>query len=213
MPEPKLRGDNDGDKISEDVCSNNWIHHNTIHTYGNECVEAKEGSIRNLVEWNDCGNQLDESSGCIGSRGNENTFRWNKIEKCEGSGFRFGGDTADYGLDNNAYGNIIDTVGNGAFKIPVTGDQGDICNNSLSNIKRIDEDSVKTFAVSYCVNELTTSYAWCLPPFLPLCSMCSVCLYGNDISICDHEMFAPNTHAPYVIFSTNYICYVDTHIQ
>ena len=58
-----------------DRCSKNLIRGNTIATHGNECVEVKEGSSRNVIEYNVCSNQLDVNSGCLGSRGDANTFR------------------------------------------------------------------------------------------------------------------------------------------
>lgn len=60
----------------EDRCNGNWVSGNTIATYGNECVEVKEGSSGNIIENNVCSNQLDVESGCFCSRGNANTFRF-----------------------------------------------------------------------------------------------------------------------------------------
>lgn len=42
---------------------------------GNECVDVKEGSTMNVIEYNDCAEQLDAESGCYDSRGNGNVFR------------------------------------------------------------------------------------------------------------------------------------------
>lgn len=58
-----------------DNCDGNWIAGNKIETYGNECVEVKEGSSYNMIELNICSDQLDDKSGCFCSRGDENTFR------------------------------------------------------------------------------------------------------------------------------------------
>ena len=60
----------------EDRCNGNLVSGNTIATYGNECVEMKEGSSGNVVEGNVCSNQRDANSGCLGSRGDSNTFRY-----------------------------------------------------------------------------------------------------------------------------------------
>ena len=49
---------------------------NLIPTYGNECVEMKEGSSGNIIENNVCSHQLDINSGCFGSRGDTNIFRY-----------------------------------------------------------------------------------------------------------------------------------------
>ncbi|CAN0203846.1 unnamed protein product, partial [Hapterophycus canaliculatus] len=89
-PEPKIRSGS-ADNVDADVCQYNWIHHNTFRTYGNECVDVKEGSINNLIEHNVCEQQMDANSGCFGSRGDDNTFRWNEIAECTGAGVRVGG--------------------------------------------------------------------------------------------------------------------------
>ena len=59
----------------EDVCDLNYVTANIFETNGNECVEVKEGSTRNVIERNICSNQLDVDSGCFSSRGDANTFR------------------------------------------------------------------------------------------------------------------------------------------
>ena len=63
----------------EDRCNGNLISGNTIATYGNECVEMKEGSSGNIVENNVCSNQRDVNSGCFCSRGDSNTFRYSLL--------------------------------------------------------------------------------------------------------------------------------------
>ncbi|CAM9713001.1 unnamed protein product, partial [Ectocarpus sp. 8 AP-2014] len=133
-PEPKLRTVS-ADNVDADVTKHNWIHHNTFRTYGNECVDIKEGSTENLVEYNICERQQDVNSACFGSRGSANTFRWNKISHCVGAGFRFGGD-ADYGADNDAYGNEINDAAYGAYKI-MAYPQGQICGNKHSDIDEV----------------------------------------------------------------------------
>ena len=66
------------DDYGADNCNGNWVADNTIATYGNECVEVKEGSSNNIVEYNTCSNQEDDESGCFCSRGDENVFRCEK---------------------------------------------------------------------------------------------------------------------------------------
>ncbi|CAN0020458.1 unnamed protein product, partial [Ectocarpus sp. 8 AP-2014] len=58
-----------------DECNDNTITGNTITPNGNECVDVKEGSTGTIVEGNTCSGQLDEDSGCFGSRGDGNVFR------------------------------------------------------------------------------------------------------------------------------------------
>lgn len=121
--------------MSADVCAYNWIHHNTFRTYGNECVEMKEGSANNLVEHNVCEQQKDKNSGCFGSRGSDNTFRWNEIAECVGAGVRVGGD-GSHGEGNHIYGNSIKNAGNGAFSV-MSPKQGAVCENLISGVDAI----------------------------------------------------------------------------
>ncbi|CAM9999971.1 unnamed protein product, partial [Laminaria digitata] len=132
-PEPKLRSGS-ADNGDVDKCAYNWIHHNTMRSYGNECVDVKEGSSHNLIENNVCEKQMDESSGCFGLRGSDNTIRWNEIADCKGAGIRMGGNLG-YGRDNHIYGNVIKEA-QGAFSV-MSPDQGTVCENKISDVDRI----------------------------------------------------------------------------
>lgn len=110
----------------------NWIHHNHFETYGNECVEMKEGTHDNIVEHNICTRQQDEDSAGIGSRGN-NIIRYNEIYENKGAGIRLGGHKVDgitYGGINHVYGNFIYDNQRGGIKIEVP-QQGILCGNSI----------------------------------------------------------------------------------
>ncbi|CAM9572458.1 unnamed protein product [Ectocarpus fasciculatus] len=133
-PEVKIRTGS-ADNVDADICAYNWIHHNTFRTYGNECVDVKEGSTFNLVEHNVCEQQQDANSGCIGFRGSENTARFNEIAECTGAGVRVGGDNG-YGEGNNMYGNSIQNCGNGAFSV-MSPNQGTVCENEISGVDAI----------------------------------------------------------------------------
>ena len=119
--------------IEPDVTADNWVHHNFMDTQGNECVEAKEGSERNIIEYNICTGQKDPNSGGIVSRGKANIIRYNEIYANIGAGVRLGGHLVDgiqYGVDNQVYGNIIYGNDGGGVKI-VVGGQGRVCGNRL----------------------------------------------------------------------------------
>lgn len=58
-----------------DLTTNNVVSGNTMTPNGNECVDIKEGAYGNIVENNECREQLDEKSGCYSSRGDDNIFR------------------------------------------------------------------------------------------------------------------------------------------
>ena len=116
---------------SLDRSDRNWIHHNRIHTQGNECVDIKEGARFNLIEHNDCSGQLDEKAAGISTRGNDNVIRHNLIHGNRGAGIRFGGDTPQDGIDNHAYGNTLRDNAYAAFKV-MAAPQGRVCGNHVA---------------------------------------------------------------------------------
>lgn len=133
-PEPKIRSGS-ADNVDADVCQRNHIHHNTFRTYGNECVDVKEGSTNNLIEHNVCEQQKDPNSGGFGFRGSENTARFNDIAECTGAGIRVGGDKG-YGKGNHMYANTIKNADYGAFNV-MADDQGTICGNLISDVDAV----------------------------------------------------------------------------
>lgn len=64
----------DDDDEGDDT-SGNLIKRNTITTNAAECVDIKEGSTDNVVEYNTCRNQLDSNAACYSVRGSGNTLR------------------------------------------------------------------------------------------------------------------------------------------
>jgi hypothetical protein len=126
---PEQRDDGRNPTTEPDESTHNWIHHNTIETNGNECVDIKEGSTENVVEYNLCSKQLDPESAGLDSRGNNNTFRYNTVRDTIGAGVRLGGDdeTLD-GIENEVYGNKLINNRGGALKI-MREPQGKICEN------------------------------------------------------------------------------------
>ena len=119
--------------IEPDLTARNWVHHNFMDTQGNECVEAKEGTEYNIIEYNICTGQKDPNSGGIVSRGKGNIIRYNEIYDNVGAGVRLGGHLVDgvqYGVENEVYGNLIHGNEAGGVKILVAG-QGLICGNGL----------------------------------------------------------------------------------
>ncbi len=115
-----------------DQTAYNWIHHNHFETHGNECVEMKEGTHDNIVEYNICTQQKDNDSSGIGSRGS-NIIRYNEIYENTGAGIRLGGHEVDgitYGVINYVYGNFIYDNQQGGIKIEAE-QQGIICGNSI----------------------------------------------------------------------------------
>lgn len=136
----------DEEIIKKDISSNNWIHHNDINTDANECVDIKEGSSFNIIEYNDCTGQKDKESGGMDSRGNNNIFRYNKIYGNEGTGVRLGGDERKDGIENDVYGNGITANRSGGIKIQRI-PQGDVCGNSMEGNKK--GDAVGTYGEEF----------------------------------------------------------------
>jgi hypothetical protein len=131
---PEQQKDGTNPTKDKDVSKNNWVHHNTFDTQGNECVDIKEGSTQNIVEHNTCTGQRDKDSGGMGSRGNENVFRFNEIFGNRGAGIRLGGDKKDSGINNFIHDNTIRDNGEGGIKI-MRKPQAKICGNTFSSNK------------------------------------------------------------------------------
>jgi hypothetical protein len=102
---PEQRGNGENPTNAPDQSSANWIHHNHFNTQGNECVDIKESSSANLVEYNSCTGQRDAKSGGFDARGSGNIFRHNESFGNVGAGIRLGGDGAADGIDNQVYNN------------------------------------------------------------------------------------------------------------
>ncbi|MET8327783.1 right-handed parallel beta-helix repeat-containing protein [Streptomyces sp. NPDC005181] len=128
---PEQQGANGAPDAAPDISKNNRIHHNTIATQGNECVDVKENSTNNYVEYNDCSGQKDAGSRGLDARGSGNIFRYNTIHDNVGAGIRLGGDTATDGIGTSIYGNTITDNAGGGIKFMRT-PQGPVCTNTMS---------------------------------------------------------------------------------
>lgn len=129
---PEQRSDKKNPDTQVDQSNNNHIHHNTIDTQGNECVDIKEGSSFNVVEYNTCTGQKDPESGGLDSRGNNNVFRFNTIQFSKGAGIRLGGDDDSDGINNDVYQNTIINNALGGIKFQRT-PQGRVCGNEMKD--------------------------------------------------------------------------------
>jgi len=129
---PEQLADGKNPTADPDQSNNNWVHHNTFNTQGNECVDIKEASSGNVIEYNKCTGQKDLDSGGISCRGNGNIIRYNKIYSNKGAGIRLGGDTSADGINNDVYDNNIYNNQSGGIKfqrIP----QRKVCGNTMTN--------------------------------------------------------------------------------
>jgi Protein of unknown function (DUF1565) len=125
-------GDGKNPTAEPDQSNNNWIHHNTIDTQGSECVDIKEGSYSNIVEYNICtGSKAPDSAG-INCRGNGNILRNNEVYGNLGAGVRLGGHQLTEGINNDVYSNNIHDNQAGGIKF-MSEPQGRICGNEMTN--------------------------------------------------------------------------------
>ncbi|MFF2729492.1 DUF1565 domain-containing protein [Streptomyces sp. NPDC058008] len=143
---PEQQGANGAPDAAPDVSRNNRIHHNTIVTRGNECVDVKENSTVNYVEYNDCSGQKDPGSGGLDARGSGNIFRYNTVHDNVGAGVRLGGDSATDGTGTSVYGNTITGNAGGGIKFMRT-PQGPVCTNTMSG--NTGGDAVGTYGAGY----------------------------------------------------------------
>jgi hypothetical protein len=114
---PEQWGQHGAPSADPDHSNNNWIHHNTFNTQGNECVDIEEGSSGNIVEHNVCTGQRDPKSAGLDARGNGNVFRYNHVFGNIGAGVRLGGNGPMDGADNHVYGNRIVDNRAGGIKV------------------------------------------------------------------------------------------------
>jgi hypothetical protein len=140
------RGDGKNPTTDPDVSKNNWVHHNTFNTQGNECVDIKEAATANIVEFNTCTGQKDTESAGFDSRGSGNIFRNNESFGNLGAVIRFGGDTAADGVNNDAYFNNIHDNQRGGIKF-MASPQGRVCGNTMTN--NTGGNAVGNFASSF----------------------------------------------------------------
>jgi hypothetical protein len=144
---PEQIAQNANPSYDPDASNHNWIHHNTMNTRGNECVDIKEAAAFNIIEHNDCTGQKDPNSGGMDSRGDSNIFRNNKIYDNAGAGVRLGGDAYTDGVDNQIYDNELIDNRYSAIKLEAW-PQTKICGNSISGSVLVRGDAA---------NELSTS--------------------------------------------------------
>jgi hypothetical protein len=133
----KQWGDGKNPTDDPDETKNNIIHHNYIDTQGNECVDIKEGSTENIIEYNTCRGQKDSDSGGFDSRGDNNIFRYNDVRESLGAGIRLGGwkvEGVQYGKNNDVYENTIIDNKNGGVKFQIS-PQGKVCGNTTEGNK------------------------------------------------------------------------------
>eukprot|EP00752_Nemacystus_decipiens_P012584 g11144.t1 len=130
-----------------DVCMNNIVRNNEIHTRGNEGIDVKEGSTGTIVENNGVHLQRDPDSGGIGSRGDYSVIRFNNITNADGAGVRLGGHLVNgvqYGVHNTVIGNHMFNCFAYGVKTMVS-PQGEMCGNDIQIPEDVDNVSLGEF--------------------------------------------------------------------
>ncbi len=118
-----------------DRSTNISIHHNSIITYGSECVDVKEGSTNIYIYSNLCSKNKLKNVGGISVRGNENTIERNITFGNKGAGIRLGGDKDTDGIYNSVVENAI--FGNQLYELKIMRlPQAKVCGN-VSDKNRI----------------------------------------------------------------------------
>ncbi|MCU0490216.1 MAG: right-handed parallel beta-helix repeat-containing protein [Chloroflexaceae bacterium] len=115
-----------------DQSNNNWIHRNSFNTWGNECVDIKEGASGNIVEHNRCTGQQDAKSAGLSGRGSGNTFRFNEVYGNVGAGVRLGGKQPADGTNNAVYNNTLHDNQAGSMQVE-RWPQARICGNLVDD--------------------------------------------------------------------------------
>jgi hypothetical protein len=110
---------------------NNFVHHNTIATYGAECIESKEGADGTVVKDNFCMKTKQKTSGGISMRSNDNLLERNVSFDNYGAGIRLGGHQEE-GVNNTVVYNFIDNSRFSALKI-MKDEQRKICGNRATD--------------------------------------------------------------------------------
>jgi hypothetical protein len=129
---PEQRNNGVNPTADVDRSNNNWVHHNSFDTQGNECVDIKEGASGNIIEHNICTGQRDPKSAGFDIRGSNNVLRYNESYGNTGAGIRLGGDTPVDGVDNAVYSNHFHDNRAGSVKL-IRERQASLCGNRVDN--------------------------------------------------------------------------------
>ena len=104
----------DQPQAGSDATSHNVLTHNTIQTFGSECVDVKEVASDNLISANDCGYNLepaDSDGSNVEIRGDHNTVVANTIHDSLGWNVKLVSDSSTYDRGGNACLGKHDVVG------------------------------------------------------------------------------------------------------
>jgi len=121
--------------FASDTTNNNYIHDNTINTFGSECLDVKENSYGNRFQNNDCGyndEPLSFNGSNIELRGYNNVIVGNRVTQSRGYGLKMGSDSGPYLQGGNAIQNNSFSPAAGVSNTnKQIGSQGTLCGNTF----------------------------------------------------------------------------------
>jgi len=121
--------------FASDTTNNNYIHDNTINTFGSECLDVKENSYGNRFQNNDCGyndEPLSFNGSNIELRGYNNVIVGNRVTQSRGYGLKMGSDSGPYFQGGNAIqNNSFSPAAGVSITNKQIGSQGTLCGNTF----------------------------------------------------------------------------------
>jgi hypothetical protein len=151
---------------ANDSSSNNYIHDNTIHTYGSECLNVKENAHGNTFARNDCrynDEPLTFSGSLIELRGHNNVLDTNVISGSRSYALKLKSDSGGYDKGGNSATNNTFSVAEGAFILnDHSAPQGTFCGNTFGASPQILEGNSVGTPAAPCADGGDTT-----PPVAP----------------------------------------------
>lgn len=125
----------DQPQAGSDATSHNVLTHNSIDTFGSECVDVKEVASGNLISDNDCGYNLepaDSDGSNIELRGDHNTVLGNSIHDSLGWNVKLVSDSSTYDRGGNTVSN--NTMSSAGHGVSLYSKQSGVtaCGNTMS---------------------------------------------------------------------------------
>lgn len=121
--------------FASDTTNNNYIHDNTINTFGSECLDVKENSYGNRFQNNDCGyndEPLSFNGSNIELRGSNNVIVGSRVTQSRGFGLKLWSDAGPYPQGGNSLqGTSFSAVTGVSITNKQTASQGTFCGNTF----------------------------------------------------------------------------------
>jgi hypothetical protein len=127
--------------FASDTTNNNYIHDNTINTFGSECLDVKENSYGNRFQNNDCGyndEPLSFNGSNIELRGSNNVIVGSRVTQSRGFGLKLWSDAGPYPQGGNSLqGTSFSAVTGVSITNKQTASQGTFCGNTFDTSRTL----------------------------------------------------------------------------